>query len=319
MNRTDMAFHLTFCGPNLRAIVEDFVARGEPFVGAPAVVRLDAKGKKPTADWLLRWFEKAEVNLMARWGGDEPTPMISLSPGRSCFLEWPGGVQFSEHEVLDLLAPAPFAYGTTASLYAAWLNDARYKGRIIGPDLQTLGWACYFKPPGLARIPSRWFEHGPWLTLKGAGDVTLTTFHDLGADAETALTQAVPCHEWMWWGFAQEDYREFSCELSGHYDAASRTHEIVVGEREFTDWYPFEASIARFEQRFPHGKPVEQVAFVFKSTKQAEQHLHRLWLYEMQCWTMTDGGERKRLDLEYSAKPVKPTWVAELEARLKVE
>lgn len=319
MNRTDMFFSLSFRGPDLRAILEYFIARGEPFEGIPATLLIDTKRKKPTKDWLAKWFAKVKVDLSARWG-HPAGPLMSVSPGRSCFFSWPKQVRFSEGEVLDLVAQVPFTYGSTSNLYVAWMRGMPWKHRIIGPGMPSLGWACYFKPSGLVRIPSRWFEHGPWLTLKGPGDVTLTAFHDLAADAETALEQAVACHEWMWWGFAQEKYNKFYCDLSGDYDASSRTHTIAVGERDFTEWEPFEANIARFESSFPHGKPVDKVAFVFKSQKQAEQHLHRLWLYEMQCWTETDGGERKRLDADYNPpKPEKPQWVTDLEGRLKAE
>ena len=288
MNKTNHRFQLAFCGKDLVAIAKHFLARGEPFDGVPGWVDVDARERKPSDDWLAKWSSKAKIKLWAEWHGDtDRRSLISLNPNRSCILTWPPKPRFSEKQVLELVRPVPFSYGSTSGLYKAWFNTNKWEHHIIGPSLPSLGWACYFKPPGLARFPSRWFEHGPWLTLKGAGDVTLTTFHDLAADAETALAQAVPCHEWMWWGFAQEDYGDFECDLSGRYDAKSRTHEIVVGEREFTELDPFEASIARFEQRFPHGKPVKHVSFVFQSSKQAEKHLHRLWLYEMQCWTET--------------------------------
>ncbi|MDJ0728127.1 MAG: hypothetical protein QNJ38_23770 [Prochloraceae cyanobacterium] len=46
--------------------------------------------------------------------------------------------------------------------------------------------------------------------------------------------------------------------------------------------------------------------------KEAQQHLHELWLREIECWTFPEG-LKARIDENYNPTPDKPDWVKRLE------
>ena len=178
-----------------------------------------------------------------------------------------------------------------------------------------LGWCALVKGEGHRRYPARWLARGPWRTVRGNNDVTLVQFHDLQARPRDALEQAIPGIDWWWNGCARDAFRTFQSDLTGRYDASSRTHEITVGEQELTHRDMFEAYQGLSKTRIYAG-PVDQVSYLFNHRRQAEQHLDRLWHYGMQVWTLDESGSRLRLDADYESPPFEPPeWVKELEAR----
>ena len=103
----------------------------------------------------------------------------------------------SAPEALALLDTIDFQLAVFAELYPEW-NEQEYAGTGFGDGHYAHGWACAFRGAGHERLVSRrWLDHGPWLVHRGKNDTTLVQFHDLAADARTALAQAAPGHQRM--------------------------------------------------------------------------------------------------------------------------
>jgi hypothetical protein len=288
----------------------------------PTALEVDARERKPTADWRERWVPGCKRYVEACWG---PRPEFSLVDADQFI--WVQrvepvrfGLPFSDdvQEVLRLLVALPFEQAAFWQLYEKWgPKDYEYP-RFHGTHY-PLGWACAFRGVGHDTLVSRrWLDFGPWRVLRGPGDTTLVQFHELGVDPATALEQAASGHALMGqsrggggmvggYGFVT---------ITGEYWPAERLFEIHVREpREITSQEINEALCIRTDRHHEHKDcPVERVAYVFASPDLAEPHLHVLWLRELEVWALRDG-HKVRLDLDYvPALPPRPAWVQRLDA-----
>ncbi|MGM0554948.1 MAG: hypothetical protein ACQEVA_01075 [Myxococcota bacterium] len=195
----------------------------------------------------------------------------------------------------------------------------KYLGYGFGDGHASLGWMCAFKGAGHERLVSRrWLEWGPWLLLRGPNDLSVVLFHDPQADWRSALTQCRPGHERMGisdrGGFIQTDF-VYEYGVDGRYIPEERLLRITVLDRELTQTEMLEACAVRHYNQLGEDRPVERVAYFFIDPEQARDHLHELWLRELECWTVIDGRE-VRLDDDYDpGEPDRPDWVGELAER----
>jgi hypothetical protein len=160
-------------------------------------------------------------------------------------------------------------------------------------------------------------EYGPWRVIRIPDDITFIQFHDLTADAETALEQAKPGHERMgisdFGGFLQTDY-VYEYKPIGPYVPEERKLKIIVHGRDVTQTEMLDACAARHYQALGSERPLDNIAYIFMEEEPARAHLHELWLRELECWAIIEGRE-VRLDTDYHPTPVKPEWVLRLEGR----
>jgi hypothetical protein len=221
--------------------------------------------------------------------------------------------------VLALLAGLPFTTASFSTIHPEWgKGDAPYTSPGFGDLHYAHGWACAFRGAGHSRLVSRrWLDFGPWRVLRGPDDTTLVQFHDLEADAATALTQARPGHTRMGFhpdgGYIPLGHAR-SNDVRGVYEAKEKVLRIVVHGRDVSQGEMLDACSLRLEGAIGPGQPLTRVAYVFMEPARARAHLHELWLRELECWTV-EMGKEVRLDADHRPTPVKPDWVKALEAR----
>lgn len=231
-------------------------------------------------------------------------------------------------EVLRRVEPLPF---TIAAFGEAWPEEWRgieHETFGFANSHTRLGWACAFKGAGHDRLVSRrWLDFGPWRALSGHNDLTLVQFHDLGVGADEALGQALPGHARMGisegGGFVQGPsaagkgikYSPLERFPEGLYDAGRRTLEVVVAPgREVGQGEMLDACAYRLNKRADKATPIESIAYVFMTDSAARDHLHELWLRELEVWTV-EAGPKRRIDLGYKPEPTRPDWVRNLERK----
>ena len=201
-----------------------------------------------------------------------------------------------------------------------WKDEHNYSAPGFADTLPVHGWACAFKGEGHNRLVSRrWLEWGPWRLIRDeAHDISFVQFHDLEADAATALEQAKPGHQRMGiyklGGFLQTGY-SYLHPPKGIYIEAERRLDIVITPGRVVDQVEMrDAAAARNLGHF--AQPVDSICYIFYDEEQAREHLHEMWLRELQVYWINMEGEKVRLDDSYDpGQPVKPDWVLELERR----
>jgi hypothetical protein len=235
-------------------------------------------------------------------------------------------------DVLTLLASLPLEVCSIASAYYEWmemsLDDRPTRG--FANRHEPLGFGCVFRGRGYDRLVSRrWLDFGPWRILRGPDDLTMVQFHDLDADPQTALAQALPGHERIGIsetsGFIQGPslagkgikYVVSEKLPEGLYNRETRTLEVVVAGRTISQGEMRDACAYRLHKRNDPKTPIEHVAYVFLTDAEARAHLHEMWLRELQVWTV-ERGDKRRVDLDYHPTPSPPEWVRELERRSHV-
>ncbi|AGC47143.1 hypothetical protein MYSTI_05867 [Myxococcus stipitatus DSM 14675] len=304
-------------GPELASILKSIPGRLTPR-GPPGSLLLDDQEEAPTSDWLGQMV-RCELSAMAQWSGDGD-PHLSLTQGELVRIKTE---QTPDPKVMlsALTAgPTPFELASFASIHPEWATGAQpYRSRTLGGLHYPHGWLCGFRGKGHDRLVSRrWLEFGPWRVLKGSGDTTLIQFHDVAADAATALEQARVGHPLLTVnnpdsGFIAADH-VMSHDLQGIYDAKSQTLRVIVHGRDVPPGEMRDACAAKKMQPLGPEKPITRVAYVFMEPQAARAHLHALWLRELECWTIEQGNE-VRLDKDYRPAPVKPDWVKAVESR----
>ena len=201
-----------------------------------------------------------------------------------------------------------------------WSEEYGYRPPGFADNLPVHGWACAFKGEGHNRLVSRrWLEWGPWRLIRDeAHDISFVQFHDLEADAATALEQAKPGHQRMGiedeGGFIQSHYC-YDYPPKGIYISSEKRLDIVVTPgRTISQAEMLDAAAARNLGHF--AQPVDSICYIFYDEEQAREHLHEMWLRELQVYWINMEGEKVRLDDSYDpGVPVKPDWVLELERR----
>ena len=271
----------TFSAPDTAALV-DALADALPD-SPPDSCEADYEDADP-ADWLAA-VRDAEESAAARWDG----AAVIHSPGRFARLDVPLP---GRDATVDLLSDLPFTVASLSSYAEVWESEHGYTPPSFADGHPPHGWACAFRGDGHQRLVSRrWLDHGPWELIRGGHDTSFVQFHPLSADAGRALDVARPGHERMGisdrGGYLQTHPARL--ELRGLRDG--NTHKVVVHGREIPERELLDAcQIRRVEE-------LDAVAYVFMEREQAEAELPRLWLRELQCWTIVDG-EEVRLDAD---------------------
>ncbi len=303
-------------GPDLGAIAARMV-RWPWFAGVPVYLEVDDRQRKPGAGWAEAVLA-AKGSATADWdraAGEADAHLITLQQrGRGhagIVLAAAPGAFSRVDEVLELLRDLPFELASFRSVWPAEWKTLGAPRLGFGQQHAFHGWACAFRGAGHDRLVSRrWLDHGPWrLHRSGADDLSLVQFHDLEADAATALAQATPGHARMGigetGGFLQALPR--GDKLEGLYDPGTRTMEVLVQDRSVPSAEMLSACAVRRARRSDPERPIERVAFVFVEEADASAHCHELWLRELECWTV-DGGTRRRLDSDHHPAPAPPPW-----------
>ena len=260
---------------------------------------------------------------------------LKLSPKDNCITTWNENWTYNYPNFSSFLAKMPFQVVTFPGLHEEWIDQNFKSYRFsIHP---SLGWACAFQGDGHDFLVSRrWLEYGPWHVYYTTNDTSIVFFHDPETDAKTALEQAsagylaMDPHEGG--GLLDKTYFA-SHEFSGILDEETNTLKIVILGRdvsiaEMTDicFYRMGGSskedFAHFERlglEIPEHagaeyEPFEHVAYIFIEEQRAREHLHELWLRDLQCWAIIEGQE-VRLDTDYNPTPQKPAWVQDFAER----
>jgi hypothetical protein len=269
------------------------------------------------ATWIEQWIPNCRREVFAAW--DEAYNQFVQYVKNTIIKAVDSHDSVSIDKATQLLSNLPFTLASFAPLYSEWYaGDSPYLPPSFG-DLQfPLGWGCAFQGTGHDRLVSRrWLEFGPWRTIRSANDTTLVQFHELGVDAAIALQQAQLGHERMGisdvGGLIQTDYI-YDYDIDGFYDAANRRLEILVHNRQVSQPEMLEACAIRYYQPLGIDRPVDIIAYIFIDENLAHQHLHELWLREIECWTFLEN-DKVRLDKDYYPTPSKPDWVSQLEER----
>jgi hypothetical protein len=272
-------------------------------------------------NWLNRLLNLAKPRhpVSVIWGNEDVDDRIKFDSNLvlSVTLE---NFDSIKSDLLDVFKKIKFEVITVGGVYIEWdAIDSETYG--FGDGHGVLGMGCAFRGNGHTRVVSRRaLEYGPWLVKRDEDlDVTYIQFHDLDADAQTALEQALPGHALMadpYEGiFIQTGYQILDESFRPLYEADTKTIKIIVHGREVTKAEMLDACATRRWQLLGEDKPVERAAFIFITEDEARDNLHELWLRELECWAIIKGVET-RLDLDYTPPPpVKPQWVLDVEAR----
>jgi hypothetical protein len=308
---------LALAGPNLIELVKEIAMLEFAGSGLPTRLSVDDVRKKPTEDWFVKWPPKCRQSVFAEWSSINFIALERDTIVKAAVSDYP----LDPKTVLHMLTQLSFSIASFADIYPEWHKGrarSRYRAPSFGDMHLPHGWACAFKGEGHDRLVSRrWLDYGPWRLLRGANDTTLVQFHDVKADAETALAQAKPGHERMGisatGGFLQRPYH-YSFDLGGLYSHETRKLKVIVHGREVTQIEMRDACAVRYYQALGPDRPVDNVAYIFMEEQVARAHLHELWLRELECWAIIDGRE-VQLDTDYHPPPEKPEWVRQIEER----
>lgn len=215
---------------------------------------------------------------------------------------------------LALLRRLPWEVAVGASLFA-WLlpeSGKGYIGPVVEPGHFPYGWMVAFKGEGHRHLVSRrWLDHCPARVIRD-GDITLVQFHDLAADPQTAIEQALPAHEWMddqpGGGFVRSDLEPLE-DTTGLYDAGQRALFMTITGRDLTPREIAQACTRRGFGERRGQEPVDRLTCVFLEEDRARRHLHDLWLREIECRTFISGREVSLTDDYAPPPPATPGWV----------
>lgn len=309
-------FRLGLSGPNFEKIGRDIINLGLLGDARPISVSVDANKIKVTDDWFEASLKYKQQNFIS-WG--EGT-FLSITKDTILKISI-SDLKFDVPKVVSILESPNYELASFYTLFYEWTNgelDEIYKPTGFGGLHWPHGWACGFQGKGHDQLVSRrWLEFGPWRLVRGANDTSLVQFHDLNADAATALAQAKPGHERMGisetGGFMMVPYSS-KHDINGLYYPDDRKLRVIVHGRDVPQQEMTDACAVRRFQRLGPDQPVDNVAYVFMELGPAQAHLHELWLRELECWAIVDGLE-VRLDEDYHPKPEKPEWVREVEER----
>jgi len=302
---------LSFSSSDLPGLFRALLATGIVGNGPPISLSVDTASCKAGPDWFEKWSAGMKKSLAADWEG---AGRLSLYSDRVVLLSVPE-YDLDLPRFLDFLSDLPFLVGCAANIYPQWKDGSlgeEYLAPTFGDMHWPLGWACFFKGEGHQRLCSRrWLDFGPWRTLYGPNDTSLVLFHDLRADAATALAQARPAHERMGisptGGFLQSGY-VLRHDFKGQYFPDQRKLRLVVHGREVTQLEMRDACAARLYQLLGPDQPLDNLVYVFVEDEPVAVHLHELWLRGLECHVFRDGVELD-LSADYKPAPVKPDWV----------
>jgi hypothetical protein len=285
----------------------------------PDSVWLDQEEVKQRSKAPSELLRDAKRSLAVSWGEFGEDGVLSFDDDGALSIKL-AGQQIDVLGVLNQIKDLDWQVSAFASLYGtAWKKQFSYLAPSFANLHASLGWACAFKGEGHKRVVSRRFlEHGPWRTIRDEEhDITLIQFHDLEADAKTALDQARNGHDLMGdpytGGFIQKNYAVNNPDFSGLYSADEKMLRFIIADREITKAEMLDACAIRLYQLLGKDQPVERVGFVFAfGSEYAKPYLSDLWLRELEVWAI-DKGVEHRLDLHFVPNFEKPEWVRPLE------
>jgi len=286
----------------------------------------DEVDERELPDWRARLLSTPKRSL-ALWKDAEWNALqsLSISPSSEITTFTCPGAFADLRQAVALLEPLPFELCTLGSIYFDQWLAASYPDWDFGRLHVRLGWGCAFRGAGHDRLVSRrWLDFGPWRVIRRPDDTTFIQFHDLAiTDPAEAYEQAKSGHERMgispsggYIAWHYENLLTGAAEVSGLYESATRTLEIVVGPGNQVSQGQMICQCARrLQHRLtkPANDRIDHVAYVFMDRGDAEAHLHELWLRELQCWYVDERGKH-RLDDDYHPTPRPPAWVASLKA-----
>ncbi len=287
-----------------------------PFNAVPDAIRCDGQNLIDADPKQL--IQKCMDRVVLSWGDfdDGQTLILNADGAIGFYIEQQ---YFGERSVLDYIRNLDWQVATFNSIHPEWGSDFDYYAPGFGSPLGILGWGCAFKGEGHNRVVSRRFlQFNPWRVIRDEEhDITLIQFHDLEADAKTALEQARVGHEILGdpytGGFIQKNYSVNNPDFSGLYSSEEKMLRFVIADREITKAEMLDACAIRLYQLLGKDQPVERLAFVFAySSEFAKPYLHDLWLREIEVWAI-DKGIEHRLDLDYKPILEKLAWVVALE------
>lgn len=297
----EMSLALGLMGSDLETIFRALDARRFHAGRLPSKLRVDDDKREPASDWVEKWLPRCQESIVAYWTRDDTDDFLIYRRDKIVLASFP--FPRDAGATLDLLSALPFTIASFRTIHPAW-EDAEppYMAPGFSSHHFRHGWGCAFKAEGHRRLVSRrWLDQPLWQTLRAPSDTTLVQFHDLEADAATALEQAAPGHQRMGitdtGGFIQFNYVH-GHELKGFYEPAERLLKIIVHGREVSQREMLDACAARLLQSLGDAQPLERIAYVFLEEHVARAHLHELWLRELECWTIIEG-DQIRLDTDY--------------------
>lgn len=307
----EMSLAIGLMGSDLEAIFHALDARRFHADRLPSTLSVDDRKREPSPDWVEKWLPRCRESIVAYWDENEVEYFLIYHRDKIVLASFP--FPRDAAATLDLLSSLPFTIASLRTIHPEW---AVAQPPYIAPGFSRHhfrhGWGCAFKGDGHSRLVSRrWLGQGLWRTLRTPSDTTLVQFHDLDANAATALDQAAPGHQRMGitdtGGFIQFDHI-YRHELKGFYEPATRLLKVVVHGREVSQREMLDACAARFQQALGGSQPLERIAYVFLEEHVARAHLHELWLRDLECWTIIEGNEF-RLDADYNPPTHKAEWV----------
>jgi len=291
--------------------------------GIPTKIELQGKKESGAANWRERLLRDGGESY-AFWKDASYNTLAGFSylPGSELVLfTLPIGGDGEHHRAA--LERLPFEVAAlTSPHWNAWVEAKKRRWGFARTHVDH-GWACAFRGAGHDRLVSRrWLDFGPWRVIHRPDDTTFIQFHDLAiTDPEEAYAQAAPGHQRMGvdpiGGFIQGIDPEVLKEVKGVFIPATRALEIPVAPGiQVTQQDMRVACALRLYQRLklPAAQRIEKIAYVFIERRDAEAHLHELWLRELECWYMDETG-RHRIDADYHPTPNPPEWVKKLDAR----
>jgi hypothetical protein len=269
------------------------------------LLEVDHEKRQASPDWLERWLGEAKTLTAAANDGST----FSFERGGLVSLRRPD-VELAAPATFESFAGVPFELAVIGQLYPEWW-DEQYETYSFSDGHAAHGWASACKGAGFDRLVSRrWLDFGPWRKHE-AGGATWVEFHDLDADARTALEQAQPGWRRMGisdtGGFIQSAF-VYTEDVSGVYDPTERKLKVMVPGGEVSQRKMLETAALRLSPLARGEQPIERTAFVFLDEADARRHLHELWLRAHECWAIADGVEH-RLDEGYRPQPSPPAWV----------
>jgi hypothetical protein len=290
------------------------------FEGLPVRVSLDRRNVPPAPDW-RESATKPDLRDVAVYWADADGDRFG---GRSLAVFGRTGVVsiylpnhgLSADELIKLASALPVSVMALGRGESAWTDRSPRFSFASGHSPH--GWGAIFKGDGHARLVSeRWYEHGPWVVRRAAGNLTYLQFHDLNAETPIAIDQATRAHERIGisdvGGYIHAEH-PIQTRISGLYKAADRTFTVTRGngqpmaQREMLDLCAYRARM-----RGDASEPIERVRVLFMEERDARRHLHELWLRELECWYVDGEGREVRADEAYAPERIRPEWVERAE------
>jgi hypothetical protein len=306
-----------------------------PFNGPPATVYLVRGDEAYESEMSEHWFEKAiEFRASSRtafgtlhWPNPENSdekPSLSISTTDvvlchvpPCLLAWVTSTALFDG--LDILVMQLKVPNRMEPERSGKVKQAVTTSFSRGHTKH--GYAAAFKGAGHDRLPSRrWLAHGPWhlRRLDDAQDISFLQFHELDIPPKLAWRQAYRAHRRL--GLADHGGYMIPYDVEGRpppfegvYKAADRLLTVVKADTAPQQIDLLHLCQLRLAYRHHPTTPIARLRVLFTDERDAQRHLHELWLRELECWYFDAAGRERRLDDTYAPTRIVPEWVERVE------